>query len=132
MTTKQEYFDKTIATLKTMKERSIAVKDGVDGVASCVYEGPNGYHCAVGMHLPPGPWMACGGDVMDLFMEFPKVIDMLAIEDEDECGMEIFWSQLQQIHDEPRNWDASGFKGWPDVRDFCRHFELSLPEGLSW
>lgn len=81
----------------------------------CVYNGPNGTHCAVGRCLLPkykemGDLLPMNDDsITELFKEhnFDSIDDML--EEKYRGHHYSFWAQLQALHDGKEYWDASGF-----------------------
>lgn len=100
----------------------------------CVYNGPNGAHCAVGRCLLPeykemGESLPMNEEaIRDLFeaRDCNSIDDML---EEKYRGHDLsFWNQLQLLHDGEEYWDASGFttEGEKKANMIINMFNLKL------
>lgn len=116
MTTKQEFFDKTMAHLASMPHR--AMKFNPETNEQCAYLSDDGLKCAVGAHLPDGPWQQSFAMVNGILFEWPESVGTaLGITAENRTEMVGFWIDLQKLHDTEPNWDSSGFVGWHWARN---------------
>jgi len=120
--TKQEMFDKVLDHLRAQGKRSHEKGKG------CLYRGPNGLRCAIGALIPDEAYdeaIDLGGiGVFDLPSEIKEA-----------CGIDIennrLASDLQELHDDPTNWDQSGFNrlGEMEAKEIAKVYKLkySLP-----
>lgn len=111
----QEVFDKVSTHLKSMKERS-------RGSDSCLYNGPNNNHCAIGILLTDFPINECenGQGILDLIndrtdlkLKFQGVNRGLLF-------------ALQHAHDSAAQWSMNGFIGFDYLDHVAEKFGLNF------
>lgn len=93
---KQEVFDKVYDHFITQgNPRSVE-----EGGKGCLYRGPDGARCAVGLLIPDDlyePEMDVTGDVRGLLADFPQLGRVLGVKSQDDTD---FLQALQSAHDE--------------------------------
>ena len=125
----QEIFDKVAPHLFTQGCRSSA--DAADFFASCLYRGPNGMSCAVGVLIPD--------ELYDPEMETITITNLV---NDDEGGWNLpswmkekveFLTSLQVTHDCPGNWESTADMQ-QELRKVAANYKLSpaVLEGLSF
>jgi hypothetical protein len=105
--TDQEAFDMVVKHLKSMPERSMKPAN-IRGLGMrCAYRSRDGLACAIGC-------MVSDEDARTMDAQPESGIDDLVfaeVVDPGEVSRSLL-SQLQDAHDDPDNWDDSGFIGW--------------------
>lgn len=102
--TQQEFFDKTVAHIRSLPERAFDHDAKV-----CSYLTPDGRKCAIGVHIPDGhPGQKIGGGVAELVYDYPDLAKHVLPEGEDGLGLA---EELQNAHDAPSYWSSAGFVG---------------------
>jgi hypothetical protein len=104
--TPQDYFDKTVRHLASMRHRA------VNENGKCTYLAPDGSKCAVGCHIPDG----------HPAQSFKYGLSQLAVVHPDLEG--VAWPTgrldlaiaLQYAHDDGAAWSDDGFTGWDALR----------------
>lgn len=101
---RQDYFDKTVTHLLSMKERAI-IDAGTADEACCYLTSDGGLSCAVGIHIPTKVYdremEEFSIDELQSWKGYEGVIVPLG-----EMGLELA-CDLQGIHDKPENWNQS-------------------------
>ena len=110
----QTAFDTVVAHLRLQKKRSVKPETNV-----CVYRGPDGTKCAVGALIPDDQFEPAkeANHVSDLYETTPALqgidLDLLC--------------ELQRVHDNPGNWDKSGFTAWDLLELTAARYDLIFP-----
>jgi hypothetical protein len=113
--TPQEYFDRTVRHLASMRHR--AVND--DG--RCTYLAPDGSKCTIGCHIPDGhPAQSYPSDVKGLAVVHPDLEGVAW-----PTGRLDLAIALQVTHDIRANWSSHGFTGWYHLRVDAELFGLN-------
>jgi hypothetical protein len=114
--TKQEIFNRVVEHLSTQKTQS------VDLSGQCVYLDPrSGNKCAIGIFIPNGHEAAdVIGSVKYLFNDYPDIEKLF------ENNSFSLLKDLQDLHDDCRNWNENGFCGWKRCADIALKNNLTL------
>lgn len=122
----QDYFDKTVAHLSSMKGPSYQ-KDS----PYCAYLGVDGSRCAVGVHIPDGhPALDFLGSVSELAFFFPELADIAW--PNSQSGLDLA-QDLQEAHDDVLNWDDRGFCNFEALEKIADEYDLEyeMPNRVS-
>ena len=114
--TKQEVFDKVVAHLLSMKERSVS---GLLDI--CAYRGDNGNKCAVGCLISDEIY---SGDLEGKSVEHELVRAALVLSGVGEDSFFLL-ERLQSIHDESSYWGKSGFGNREGLRHIAEAYVVS-------
>jgi hypothetical protein len=110
----QTAFDTVVAHLRLQKKRSAK-----PGTNVCMYRGPDGTKCAVGVLIPDDQFDPAkeSQHVSDLHSTIPAL-----------QGIDLdFLCELQRVHDSAVNWDESGFTAWDLLEQTAAQYDLIFP-----
>ena len=110
----QTAFDTVVAHLRLQKKRSAK-----PGTNVCMYRGPDGTKCAVGVLIPD--------DQFDPTKEIQHISylhsTIPALQ-----GIDLdFLCEVQRVHDSAVNWDESGFTAWDLLEQTAAQYDLIFP-----
>jgi hypothetical protein len=108
--------------------RRSVVRNEAGTILGCLYNGPNGTHCAVGRCLKPEILQKIGFDTTTSSNNKSIVNDLISNYGEDifkkeYSGHEIyFWYYIQSLHDSDINWNTKGLTetGKTKVQGICK------------
>ena len=108
----QEIFDTVVTHLRSMKERS--GEYDLSGEFRCLYRGPNGSMCAVGVLLKDDEYSPYMENYSADNIPLPERLK----------NHEYLLTDLQDIHDKKRHWNENGFCGNHALKEIARNHSL--------
>lgn len=124
MRSKQEAIDKNVIVLANQQGRAGEYRTNAEFY--CQYLDPQGRKCAVGVHMPDGPWQHDGSSASQTLKDYPALGPVFTFDGESTVQGS-WWRRLQTIHDNPLNWDADDrFVGWEELREFADESSLTI------
>ena len=116
--TKQEIFDKAVIGLHSQNWQR-CIDPNIVSFTSCVYNGPNNTHCAIGWVFAIDSFSE-GSDAAALFIEscLPPIPNTNSVK---------FYLNLQACHDTALDESEMQLK----LRNFARRYKLLLPQVLK-
>lgn len=114
----QEAYDNAVSHLYYMPRRSMDPENLL-----CVYRSQDGLSCVIGSMIPDEDYDPIIDDIMHFgaidYLVYNKTIVL-----EDEVNVMLL-KELQEIHDNERNWAIGGFTGLGVLRAIARQYSLS-------
>ena len=119
--TEQEVFNAVYARLYDGKGQAS------NNSGHCLYETPDGNHCAVGIFLK---------DCSEAVRDFKGSIEGLLINFYDKLPSVVLQHErllqmLQRVHDRHSNWDGNKFVGHEQLEAVAKRYNLEMPEGAQ-